>query len=82
MTEAGYKRLQQNKCINLTTKHKNKGSTDLVWNVKEFESTLGKEAKDAIKTFFAEENGIIDNLSLALEKNDFDTVLRRIQAED
>ena len=50
----------------------------MVWNVKEFESTLGKEAKDAIKTFFAEENGIIDNLSLALEKNDFDTVLRRM----
>eukprot|EP00944_MAST-04C_sp_MAST-4C-sp1_P014301 g14301.t1 len=79
LTEAGNKAATAKQVqVNLTTKHENKGSTDLVWNVKGFESTLGKEAKDAIKIFFAEENGIIDDLSLALEKNDFDTVLRRI----
>ena len=79
LTEAGNKAATAKQVqVNLTTNHENKGSTDLVWNVKGFESTLGKEAKDAIKIFFAEENGIIDDLSLALEKNDFDTVLRRI----
>ena len=48
------KRLKQVR-IEMATKGKNKGSKDLVWNVKEFESTLGNEAKDAIKIFFAEE---------------------------
>ena len=81
LTEAGNKGYSKTSAGNLTTKHETK-AVQIWFGMLRVLSQHREEAKDAIKIFFAEENGIIDDLSLALEKNDFDTSKAHTQAED